>query len=142
MTEQDPTPETPAARLRFRRADRMRTRGDFSRLFAGASRSRGPDFSIALCSNGLAGSRLGLSVGKRCWKRAVDRNRVRRVFREAFRLSLPELPGGYDVLMIASRPRLRPKLEDVRRDLVRLVAEAVERAERRRLREESLAEGS
>ena len=37
-------------------------------------------------------ARLGLVVGKKLLKRAVDRNRLKRVVRENFRLRRPELP--------------------------------------------------
>ena len=79
---------------------------------------------IFVARNRLEHSRLGLSVSKRCWKDAVPRNRVRRIFREAFRLSLSELPAGLDVVMIAGLPRLDPPLAETRRELVQLVQRA------------------
>ena len=36
----------------------------------------------------------------------MQRNRVRRVFREAFRLSQHDLPSGFDFVLIPARPRL------------------------------------
>lgn len=63
---------------------------------------------------------MGLSVGKRCWKSAVRRNRVRRVFREAFRLVQAQLPQGIDVVLIASTPRLEPDLHLIQSDLNKL----------------------
>lgn len=109
----------------------MKHRRDFQRLFRSAWRARGPGFSVAVCPNGTPYTRLGLSVGKRCWRGAVGRNRVRRVFREAFRLSLPRLPEGYDVLMIAYEPKLEPVLTEVQRHLVKLVRRAIEKGQER-----------
>jgi len=80
--------------------------------------------TVAVRENGLERTRMGLSVGKKCQKRAVKRNRVRRVFREAFRLSLPELPTGLDVVLIASVPGIEPDLEPTRRELLALVRKA------------------
>jgi ribonuclease P protein component len=97
---------------------------DFRRVYAEGTRARGKLLVVAVAPNRLELTRLGLSVGKRCWKDAVPRNRVRRIFREAFRLSLPELPTGLDVVMIAGTPRLDPPLEETRRELVRLVERA------------------
>ena len=111
----------------FRKADRLRRSGSFSEIYRRGSRARASLMTVAVLPNDLGRTRLGLSVGKRCWKGAVKRNRVRRVFREAFRLSLPDLPPGVDVVMIASEPRIRPGLEETRRELMLLVPKALRR---------------
>ena len=85
--------------------------------------------TVAVRPNGLDITRLGLSIGKACWKSAVKRNRVRRVFREAFRLSLDELPAGLDVVLIGSTPKLDPDLDPVRRELVAMTRKALLRYE-------------
>jgi ribonuclease P protein component len=97
---------------------------DFARVYAEGSRAKCGTMTVCVRANGLDCTRLGLSVGKRCWKNAVKRNRVRRVFREAFRLSLAELPQGLDVVVIASTPRLEPELASTRRDLLAMCAKA------------------
>ncbi len=83
--------------------------------------------TVAVAKNGLEHPRLGLSIGKRCQRNAVPRNRVRRVFREAFRLSLRELPSGYDIVLIGSTPKLRPRLDETMGELVHLVRKAERR---------------
>ena len=102
---------------------RLRSR-DFARVYAEGSRAKCGTMTVYVRENGLGRTRLGLSVGKRCWKDAVPRNRVRRLFREAFRLSLEELPDGIDVVMIGSAPKLVPDLERTRRDLLAMCAKA------------------
>lgn len=101
--------------------------GDFKRAYSQGSRARGGSMTVVVRPNGLDVTRMGLSVGKVCWKSAVRRNRVRRVFREAFRLSLAELPVGIDVVMIGSTPRLEPELEPVRTELRHMVKKALRR---------------
>ncbi len=102
----------------------MRSRGDFQRAYSRGNRAKDERLTVVVCANGLEHTRLGLSVGKRCWKSAVRRNRVRRVFRDAFRLALPELPHGLDVVLVASTPKLEPDTRDVLPALVRLVHKA------------------
>ena len=66
-------------------------RSDFARVYKRGRRAQGALFAVVVLENELGRTRLGLSVSKRHARRAVDRNRVRRVFREAFRLSKSEL---------------------------------------------------
>ena len=55
------------------------------------------------------GPRLGLSVSRRVGG-AVDRNRVKRVLREAFWAEAERLPGGSDYVVVA-RPDARDLAE-------------------------------
>jgi ribonuclease P protein component len=111
-------------------------KGDFDRAFRQGSRAKGAILIVVARPNGLAHTRLGLSIGKTIWKSAVKRNRVRRIFREAFRLSYPELPSGYDLVLIAAAPKLEPELAATRAELVGMAHKAARRA-----REKSAAEG-
>ena len=49
------------------------------------------NFGIGVMPNGLTGSRLGIIAAKRFSKRAVDRNRGKRLVREFFRLTQKEV---------------------------------------------------
>ena len=55
--------------------------------------------------NGLGLARLGLVVAKKLCPRAVDRNRIRRLAREQFRLMQNELPEWDMVLRLARKPQ-------------------------------------
>ena len=113
--------------LRFRPANRVRRGSDFQRAYSTGNRARSRDLLVVVVPNQGQVTRLGLSVGKRVWKSAVKRNRVRRVFREAFRLALPQLPVGVDVIMIPGRPALEANALAISRDLLRLVPKALAR---------------
>ena len=117
---------------RLKSHQHLKKKGDFDRAFREGSRARSELLLVVVAENGLDHSRLGLSVGKRIWKSAVRRNRVRRIFREAFRLSQHELPPGLDVVLVPGQPRLDPALEATRRELVQLCAKAHRRLLRKR----------
>ena len=122
----------PARSLRFRRSQRVVRGGDFQRAYREGSRARGELLVVVAVPNDAGLTRLGLSVGKKIWKSAVRRNRVRRVFREAFRVAQHELPEGYDLVLIPARPRLEPDLLATRRELVHLARKAAARCEAKR----------
>ena len=117
---------------RFRPCERLRLRADFSRVFA-EKRSAGDELLIVYVSaNHLAWSRLGLSVGKRVG-RAVQRNRVRRRLREAFRLNKSKLPQGYDIVCVA-KPALADWQGDPGSRLHKLTLTALRRPARNKAR--------
>ncbi|NUP94853.1 MAG: ribonuclease P protein component [Planctomycetaceae bacterium] len=117
----------PIPRLRFQRHQRMVRKGDFQRAYANGARARGDQLVVVAAPNGLEHARLGLSVGKAIWKGAAQRNRVRRMFREAFRLEQQRLPAGYDLVLIPGKPKLEPEMVSLRAELVRLARKAAER---------------
>ncbi len=79
---------------------RLKRRADISRLFDdGRRRSDGRMTLLAApCAAGATG-RFAVLVAKRHGS-AVQRNRVKRLCREAFRLTRPELPDGFDYIIL------------------------------------------
>ena len=63
-----------------------------------------PPLHIVAVRSGLGVPRLGLVIGKRVAPRAVDRNRMRRIVRESFRLHAAEL-AAFDIVVM-QRQRL------------------------------------
>ncbi|ROR34355.1 ribonuclease P protein component [Inmirania thermothiophila] len=90
-----------APRRRLPRAARLRSRGEFERVFAAARRrASARSFTVLALPNGTAQARIGLAVSRRAARRAVMRNRIRRIVRESFRLHRHRL-GGLDCVVIA-----------------------------------------
>ena len=107
-----------AERFTFPRSRRLSGREAFARVFEGkVRRSRGP-LTVYGLPNDAGWPRLGLSVSRRVGN-AVQRNRIKRLLREAFRLVQHELPRAYD-LVIVVRPHAPLGLDAYREILLDL----------------------
>jgi ribonuclease P protein component len=92
----------PKRRLRseaFRQSARLSGGTAFKRVLASKCRSSGPAFTVMGIPNGTADARLGLAVTRRQVRRAVDRNRLKRLARESFRRNATLL-SGLDVVVL------------------------------------------
>ncbi len=80
-------------RFGFSKAERLKSRKQIDELFAkGKSITVFPVRVIYQFSSSEVGSlQVGVSASKRHFKKAVDRNRVKRLLREAYRLQKEEL---------------------------------------------------
>jgi len=87
-----------------RRADkrfRVHRKRDIDLLFKRGRRSSNRQMTLYALPNGLPDgrSRAGVAVSKRHGN-AVKRNRIKRLCREAFRLTRSELPAGWDYMIL------------------------------------------
>ncbi len=94
----DPVGGDAGKRGRRRRISRS---ADFDRVYReGRSHASRHLVLYSFPREGSEGPRLGVSVGRRVGG-AVERNRVKRMLREAFWSAAPQLPDGRDFVVIA-----------------------------------------
>ena len=115
--------------FRLPRECRLRHRNDFRALFDRKC-SVSNDWIILYGNhNQLPHSRMGMAVSRKVGN-AVRRNRLRRLYREAFRLVRLELPAGLDMVVIPRNRPDNPTLIQVQESLSLLVPKVARRLKR------------
>ncbi len=108
----------------FRPHERIKDPAAFRRAF---DRKRSVSDAVLIVygvENGLDHPRLGISVTRKKVRRATARNRLKRLIREAFRLTKADLPFGVDLVVLPRTSDLtfaavRQSLETLTRDVAR-----------------------
>ncbi len=106
-------------RFRFTKAQHLHKPAEFQRVYDLKQRAGDAFLLVFGAPNQLGWTRIGLSVSKKHGK-AVVRQRIKRLLREAFRLSQHELPVGLDLILIP-RPGRKAGLSEYRNSLKKLV---------------------
>jgi ribonuclease P protein component len=116
--------------FRFRPAEHLRLPSDFRRVYERRRSVSDNLLIVYACENNLPHLRLGLSVSRKVGQ-ATQRNRLRRLYREAFRLTRHEMPVGLDLVLIPRNAK-EPALEDLKQSLPRLVGQLARKLSRER----------
>lgn len=113
----DPAGSDDAGRCRFSAEFRLRKTDEYSSVFAFRRAIRGRYFTLHVRPSDLGTARLGLVVAKKLARRAAQRNMIKRLARESFRLRRATMPHFDVVLRLTGSPRdatrkaLRDELE-------------------------------
>ena len=76
---------------------RLKKQAEFQKLFHKGKRAFSP--SLTLVYMKAEHTSMGISIGKKHGK-SVQRNKIKRLIREAFRLTMPEMKGNYNIVII------------------------------------------
>jgi len=94
-------------RLSFEKKKRLTTNTQFKAVLNRNLRVSDGLLILYMAENNLDYPRLGVSVSKSCGN-AVQRNRLKRLLREAFRQSQDRIPAGHDYLLMISPKGFKP----------------------------------
>ena len=91
----------------------------FRRLYAKGKSAAGSAMVLYCRKNGRKESRLGLTVSTKLGG-AVTRNKLRRRFREIYRLNEDKFIPGFDVVIVARARAVHSRYWDLDREFLRL----------------------
>jgi ribonuclease P protein component len=103
-----PEPSSVSSGARFRRRERLKKRDDITRVFKKGRSVTCPGAKLFYLENGLPHNRIAFTLARK-YGNAVERNRARRLGREAYRLLKRGAETGYDLVLL-----VYPQVEDGR----------------------------
>ena len=112
------------------RAKRLRRREEYVAALAGRPAALRRHFSVFVLANALSCSRIGVVVSKKNAPRAVDRNRIKRLVREAFRQDAERFAGN-DLVVLARRCPPRDGWSAARGELGAILAQVAAQVRQR-----------
>ncbi len=80
----------------------IKRRYEFKILFSKGKVAYGRNVTMYVLKNKLSVNKLGIAVGKKSGK-AVDRNRIKRLIRENYRLTEDKIKCGYNILISVNK---------------------------------------
>ena len=100
----------------FSKSEKLLNREEFVNLNRSGKRHHTRHFVLIFKKNGLSFARLGITVSKKTGN-AVQRNRIKRLIREFFRLHRDQFPKGFDIVIAAKRHAISINYSDLTEEL-------------------------
>lgn len=99
---------------------RLKTRSEFLEVQKNGRRFQTDKFLVLALSRPGHPTRLGITVSRKVAS-AVGRNRIKRLFREAFRRGLDRWPQGWEIVIVARRESVGASYAEIAEALARVL---------------------
>ncbi|MCK5898231.1 MAG: ribonuclease P protein component [Methylococcales bacterium] len=109
---------------------RLKTPADFQNVFSDPVKSTDRYFTLLAINNSFEQPRLGLAIAKKNIKKAVDRNKIKRVARESFRLQQHQI-GTLDIVVLARRDAAKTSTVVLTKSLIKHWHKLIEKCDQR-----------
>jgi ribonuclease P protein component len=116
---------TTRTRERFSKADRILKRDTFKKVYQDGRKFHSRYFTAFVLANPRAGSRIGITTTRKVGN-AVERNRARRLVREAFRRNKWLAPPAVDIVINVKRALVEARYTEFEAEFVSFLKRLVE----------------
>lgn len=110
----------------FPKTDRILKRALFRRVYEQGRKLQFRYFTAFILTKQDNGARIGVTATRKIGN-AVERNRARRLVREAFRKNKWLAPSGVDIVINVKRPLVEAHYRDLEVEFITFLARAVEK---------------
>lgn len=100
--------------------NRLVRRPDFEKVKTKGEKFQSNLFGLLVYPTNNESSRFGFVISTKLSKKAVERNRVKRILREQVRLLLPRIKPGFDVVFLGKKAILESNQEEIGSEIKRL----------------------
>lgn len=100
---------------------RLRKQKDFENVFNKGVYFSGKYLMLKAVENNLPFSRFGFVVSKKVSKKAVERNRAKRLMSESIRLSQEEIKSGFDIIFVSRAGIVGKNFEEIKESIKKLL---------------------
>ena len=101
----------------------MTSNTDFERVRRFGKSYAHPFIVLVVLPNEMDQSRFGISAGRSIGN-AVQRNRAKRILREAIRPLIPGIAAGWDLVILARKPMAKASFDEIGTALTSLLTQA------------------
>jgi ribonuclease P protein component len=115
---------SPLITNRFPQRLKLKKRAEFQKIFRQKQRAVGRLICVDWRISGLEDTRLGITASRH-FGPSHERNRFKRLVREAFRLSRVELPSGLDLNIVPRQHARTAAMAAIRAELVFLLNQSI-----------------
>ena len=109
---------------KFRKKEHLLKTQDFRKVYNKGLPFKKEAIVLYRLQNELTYNRIGFSISKKSVALASSRNRIRRLFREAYRKKKKELKKGYDLVFVVKRDIARRSCDETAALLYKIVKDA------------------
>ncbi|HPJ22053.1 MAG TPA: ribonuclease P protein component [Clostridia bacterium] len=100
----------------MKKTESIKLNYEFARVYKKGSHYKAKNLTLYVLDTNRQKPRLGITVSRKAYGRSVDRNRVRRLVRESFRIFEEDLKRNTDMVFVIKKNRELPDFFEIKNE--------------------------